>query len=98
MDNTQNQPLSAEEELKLLREQLAAKDSIIAEQLEQLDLAEAQKGNPLPVVSHDKKKYQVLAAQFQFEGKEYQAEDLKSDKDLVKSLIHGGSGLIQEIK
>ncbi|QNF34353.1 hypothetical protein HUW51_17085 [Adhaeribacter swui] len=102
MDNTQ---LTPEQELEILRKrnaeleaQQAEKDQIIAEQLEQLDLAEAQKGNTLPVVAHDKKKYQLLAAKFQFAGQEYKAEDLKSDKDLVKKLIEAGAGILQEIK
>ena len=113
MEDTQNTPvtpatngLTPEQlEIQELRRQLKAsqaenaeKDDLIAEQVEQLDLAEAQKGKTLPVVNLEKKKYQLLASKFQVGGHEYQAEDLIENKSLLKKLLEAKSGLLIEVK
>lgn len=101
----ETQKLNPEQELEQLRAENARlkasyeeQEQLIQEQNEQLELAEAQKGKALPVIIIDKKKHQVMAAKFQFGGKEYTAEELKEDKDLAKKLKESKSGLLQEIQ
>lgn len=97
--------LTPEQKIAALEKQLAetleesrAKDSIIETQDEQLKAAEIQGAGSLPVLTHDKKRYQVLAGQFTVEGKLVKAEDLKTDKSLVESLLTSGSGILQLIE
>ena len=75
-----------------------AKDAIIEGQAEQLAAAEIQGAGSLPVLTHDKQRYQVLAGQFTVEGKLVKADDLKTDKSLVESLLKSGSGILQLIE
>ncbi|MFC7669297.1 hypothetical protein ACFQT0_19510 [Hymenobacter humi] len=93
--------LTPEQKIEQLEKQLAAitaeseaKDAIIEGQTEQLAAAEIQGAGSLPVLTHDKKRYQVLAGQFTVEGKLVKAEDLKTDKSLVESLLKSGSGIL----
>ncbi|MDX5511364.1 MAG: hypothetical protein LPK01_04015 [Hymenobacteraceae bacterium] len=103
----ENKELTPEQELEQLRKEKAAWDKeraeqekLIQEQNERLDLAEAQKGKSLPVISHKKQKYQVLAAKFKIGNEEYKAEELqKADNSkLIDTLIEKKSGLLQLIK
>lgn len=94
--------LTPEQRIEALEKQLAAqlaeseaKDAIIEGQAEQLAAAEIQGAGSLPVLTHDKKRYQVLAGQFLVEGKLVKAEDLKTDKTLVETLVTSGSGILQ---
>lgn len=94
--------LTPEQKIEALEKQLAqvqsesqAKDAIIEGQSEQLAAAEIQGAGSLPVLTHDKKRYQVLAGQFTVEGKLVKAEDLKTDKSLVETLVKAGSGILQ---
>ena len=94
--------LSPEQQIEALKNELAAqkaeseaKDAIIEGQAEQLAAAEIQGAGSLPVLTHEKKRYQVLAGQFLVEGKLVKAEDLKTDKTLVEKLVTSGSGILQ---
>ena len=97
--------LTAEQQVEALKNELAAqkaeseaKDAIIEGQAEQLAAAEIQGAGSLPVLTHDKQRYQVLAGQFTVEGKLVKADDLKTDKSLVESLLKSGSGILQLIE
>ncbi|OUJ68658.1 hypothetical protein [Hymenobacter crusticola] len=96
--------LTLEQQLEQLKQQLAAKeqesadkDAIIEGQTEQLKAAEAQGAGALPVIIHEKKRYQVLARKFIIRNIEVDAEKLKTDKDLVKELVENGSGLLKAL-
>ncbi len=100
----ENKELTAEEQIEALKAELAREReekeeqaALIDEQNERLALAEAQKGNKLPVVQDSKKKkYQVLAAKFQHPetGADVLAAELSADKKLVDLLVEKKSGLL----
>jgi hypothetical protein len=93
--NTPTTPLTPEQRIAQLEAELKAKDAIIEGQAEELKASEAQGAAALPVITHDKKQYRVLAAKFQHKGQEVKAEDLKGNKELVAELIKAKSGLLQ---
>jgi multidrug resistance efflux pump len=96
--------LTPEQQIEALKKQLAdqaaekdAQQAIIDAQEEELKAARAQGTGALPVVTHDKKQYRVLARKFIIRNVEVDAEKLKSDKELVKELVESGSGLLKEV-
>lgn len=90
-----NAPRTSEEIIAALNEQIAQQNEIITSQADALKAAETQGSNSLPVITHEKKQYQVLAKQFTFEGKLVKADDLKANKDLVKALLKAEAGILQ---
>lgn len=99
-----NKALTPEQQIEALKQQLAAhkeesaaKDAIIEGQAEQLKAAEAQGAGALPVVTHEKKRYQVLARKFIYKDVEVDANQLKTDKDLVKALVESGTGILKAL-
>jgi septal ring factor EnvC (AmiA/AmiB activator) len=96
------------EQLKKQEDELAASNAekeeqakLLEEQEERLSLAEAQKGKPLPVVLHNKKKYQVLAAKIQHPTNPevtVSAAQLAEDKDLIALLVKIRSGVLVEVE
>lgn len=63
-----------------------------------LEAATAQKSTAAVVVSHDKKEYHVTTPKFNFEGKEYVAEDLKTNTKLLAELVKIGFGGLVEVR
>jgi hypothetical protein len=98
MDQPTNDSRTPEEIIAALNEQIAQQNAIIDGQAEALKAAETQGADALPVITVDKKQYQVLAKQFTFEGKLVKAEDLKTDKDLVKALLKAETGILQLVE
>ncbi len=80
-----------------IKAERAEQDQIIADQHEQIKQAEAEQVFAGIVVSHEKAQYKVLAPKFSYEGTEYKAEDLKTNKDLVKELIEIKSGILEKV-
>jgi Ni,Fe-hydrogenase I small subunit len=79
MIETQQGELSeAANTVKDLKEKLAAKT--------------AEKSAKNPVVTVDGEKYEVTIPAFNFEGKEYSADDVKTDAELAKNLVAIGFG------
>jgi hypothetical protein len=98
--------LTPEQEIAALKQQLAdaqgesqAKDAIIEGQATQLAVATLQGANSLPIISHEGKHYQVLAAVFGLsDGTKVKAEDLKTNTAVVTELVESGSGILQLIE
>ncbi|UOR06734.1 hypothetical protein MUN82_06445 [Hymenobacter aerilatus] len=97
--------LTPEQVIENLKAQLAAKDAQIAEQetvisdqTEALKAAEAQGAGALPVISHEGKRYKVVARKFNVDGDTVEATTLKTNKELVAKLIEKGSGILKEIE
>ncbi|MDO7877820.1 hypothetical protein Q5H93_23995 [Hymenobacter sp. ASUV-10] len=93
MDTNANR--TPEEIIEALNKQIAEQNEIINGQADALKAAETQGASALPVITHEKKQYQVLAKQFTFESKLVKAEDLKTNKDLVKALLKAEAGILQ---
>ncbi|MVN77735.1 hypothetical protein GO988_15485 [Hymenobacter sp. HMF4947] len=89
--------LTLDQQIEALKQQLAEQNSIIEGQAEQLKAAEAQGAGALPVVTHEKKRYQVLARKFIHKEVEIDANSLKTDKDLVKALVESGTGILKAL-
>jgi hypothetical protein len=65
---------------------------LIAEQQSALSTDDA--ASTVPVVTFNKKKYQVVVPRFNVDGKEYAAEDLKNNKEVIESLLAKKSGVL----
>lgn len=63
-----------------------------------LEVVSAQKSTSAVVVTHDKKDYHVVIPKFNFEGKEYVAEDLKTNTKLLAELVKIGFGGLVEVR
>jgi len=63
-----------------------------------LEAATAQKSTASVVVTHDKKDYHVITPKFNFEGKDYVAEDLKTNTKLLAELVKIGFGGLVEVR
>ena len=83
-----------EAQLKSLREESSAKDAIISGQEEQLAAANAQGAGALSVVSHEGKRYQVLAGQFSLDNAVIKHHELKTNAELVAKLVAENSPLL----
>jgi hypothetical protein len=101
MENT-NAALTLEErfaqleaQFKQASEESAAKDAIIAAQDEQLLAANAQGANALSVVTHDKKRYQVLAGKFSLDDKVITHAELKTNPELLERVVKEFPDLLQ---
>jgi len=100
-----NEALSLEQRFALLEAQYnkatqesAAKDAVIAAQDVQLAAANAQGAGALSVVSHEGKNYQVLAGKFSLDDKVIKHTDLKTDAELVATLVKEKSPLLKLIE
>ncbi|UOQ99893.1 hypothetical protein MUN81_10420 [Hymenobacter sp. 5317J-9] len=98
-------PLTPEQEIAELKRQLAesnaekeAQASIISTQEEQLAAAAVQGAGALSVVTHDKKRYQVLAGRFSLKGVSITHQELKSKPELVQQLVEENSPLLELIE
>lgn len=49
------------------------------------------------IVTHDKKKYEVLTPKFSYQGQAYEAKDLKNNKEVVAELIEKKSGILRAL-
>ena len=96
--------LTLEQQVEALKQQLAnqqeeaaAKDAIIEGQAEQLAAATAQGEGKLTVFTHEKKRYQVLAAKFALgvTGTPINHDQLKGDAALAKKVVEEYPGLVQ---
>ena len=104
------QTLTPEQQIEALKTKLAeqqavaaaeaaAKDAIIEGQAEKLKEAEAQGQEGRLVITHERKQYRVLAKQFDLgNGETVQAEELKTNKELVADLLKRKSGLLQLVE
>ncbi|MBO0360671.1 hypothetical protein J0X19_22110 [Hymenobacter sp. BT186] len=86
-----------EQKIARLEAEIAAKDTIIVGQAEQLQAAEAGAAEGRPVVTHDSKHYRVLAKQFDYKGVTIKGTELKEQADVIKYLVESESGVLQLI-
>ena len=68
---------------KDLQEKLVQKDATIDE--------------VLPNITVDKKQYRVLVKQFSYKGESYTYDALKKNKELQKTLVEIGSGILKPL-
>jgi hypothetical protein len=85
------------EELRLKNLESEAKDAVIESQEEKLAAARAQGLGSLSVITHKKKRYQVLAGQFSLEGKTITHDQLATDAELAKLVVEKYPGLVLEL-
>jgi hypothetical protein len=105
---TKNIELTAEEQIKKLQADLEASKRVnkelvdqnkdIQEKLEDASL-QANAKDGLPVLTHNKKAYQVTCHQFQRPGSDQvvTAKELAADKDLIAKLVKMESGVLAEV-
>lgn len=87
-----------DKQIEALSADTGTAQELISDLTEQL--ANAQAGQDIShavVVSHDKEQYKVLARQFNHNGTEYQADELKTNAALVQELVELESGLLAKI-
>lgn len=84
-------------EIANLKAQLVQKDQVIAEQHEQLNELVEAGTSAVPTVTIEKKKYEVTAPTFAFDGTTYVAADLATNKKLAAQLVKVGAGFFKEI-
>ena len=88
----------AQEAYNALEKESIQKDEVIAELRK--DLTEVKKEKSVGKVfvesKKTKKKYAVEAAKFNHGGKDYTAEDLKKNPELVEELVELGVGFLVE--
>ena len=94
---TEQKLAEAEALLKQLQAEKAEQEKVIAEQHEALKAAETASATPGIVVTHNKVQYQVIAPKFNFEGEDFESEDLKTNKELLKQLVEIKAGILQRI-
>lgn len=89
----------AQEAFNTLEKESIQKDEVIDELRKSLTAAkkEASTAGKIIVITHDKKKYKVHAGvNFKLDGKEHSTDDLKDNKELVKTLVEMGAGILTE--
>lgn len=64
---------------------------------QQLEASEKTVEEVKIIVTHDKKRYEVIVPRVQVAGKVYLAEDLKANKAVVEQLVESGSGVLKAI-
>jgi hypothetical protein len=86
-----------EQKVARLEKEVADSKEIIDGQAAKLQTAELGASEQLPVVTHDKQNYRVLAGAFTFKGVKYTAEELKTKSDVVAALVKEESGVLELI-
>lgn len=74
--------------------ELAQANEVIVELRTSLTAVKKEKSVGKVIVEHNKEKYAVEAAKFNHGGKDYTAEDLKTNKELTKELVELGVGFL----
>ena len=87
-----------EESILQTEEDLTEATATIKDLKEKLDAKSKETSTKLPVVTVDGQKFEVTIPKFSFEGKDYAADDLKTDADLCKKLVAIGFGGLREIR
>lgn len=77
-----------------LEKESIQKDEVIAELRKDLTAVKKEKSVGKVIVEHNKEKYAVEAVKFNHGGKDYTAEDLKTNKELTKELVELGVGFL----
>lgn len=103
-DNKNLDAAAYEQEIERLRAQLAEKEesertllSSNEELQRQLQSSEEEVAKDKIFVTHEKKKYQVMAGSFYADGERIEAKDLQKNPDLIKNLIDRKSGILREV-
>lgn len=73
----------AEQTIGELNEKLANAEAVAPEQT---------------VVTYEKAQYRVLAQKFSYKGQEIEAKNLQANKEVLKALVDGESGLLVKIE
>lgn len=89
---------ASEDKVAELQLEAGEATKVIDELTKKLEVVSAQKSTSAVVVTHDKKDYHVVIPKFNFEGKEYVAEDLKTNTKLLADLVKIGFGGLVEVR
>lgn len=65
---------------------------------EKLEAKTKEKSAKTPVVKVNGDNYEVTIPKFNYDGKDYTAEDLKSDSDMCKELVAAGFGGLRLVR
>lgn len=88
---------SLKQENKNLKAELVEAEKLINEQQKQLSAEPVATIGGDIVVKHGKKNYRVTAKKFRLNGKEYTAESLAKNKELVEQLVKLGSSVLRAL-
>ncbi|WP_299755272.1 hypothetical protein [uncultured Pontibacter sp.] len=100
-----NKELTSEQQIAALKAQLAEQKQlnaeqgkVIEEQHNQLNEIASSDAPAVPVLTIDKKKYQVVIRAFEYKGVKHTVKSLSEDKNLQKELVKISSGVLKEIE